>query len=104
MQVGTPWLDCCVLAILDQGDTYGYELTQQLRKKIDISESTLYPVLRRLQQTGCLTLYDEQYHGRNRRYYMITPGGRQQLVEYRTQWETFKEKIDGVIWGEDEND
>lgn len=101
--VGAPWLDCCVLAILDQGDMYGYNLTQQLRKKIDISESTLYPVLRRLQQMGCLTLYDEQYQGRNRRYYTITPGGRQQLVEYRTQWETFKEQIDGVIWG-DEND
>lgn len=102
-QITTPWLDSCVLAILEQGDTYGYSLTQRLRQEIDISESTLYPVLRRLQQNGCLTVYDEQFQGRNRRYYAITPSGRQQLVEFRSQWETYKEKLDHILWGGTEN-
>ena len=66
--MGTPLLDGCVLAILDQEDTYGYALTQRVKGVLDISESTLYPVLRRLQKEGCLTVYDQPYQGRNRRY------------------------------------
>ena len=48
-QLGSALLDACVLAILDRGDTYGYVLTQNVKEIVDISESTLYPVLRRLQ-------------------------------------------------------
>ena len=62
--MGTPLLDGCVLAILDQEDTYGYALTQRVKGVLDISESTLYPVLRRLQKEGCLTVYDQPYQGR----------------------------------------
>lgn len=98
-QLTAPLLDGCVLAVLEQGDAYGYNLTQQLRKEIDISESTLYPVLRRLQQNGCLTVYDEQFQGRNRRYYAITPAGRQELVELRSQWCSYEEKIDHILLG-----
>ena len=50
--MGTPLLDGCVLAILDQEDTYGYALTQRVKGVLDISESTLYPVLRRLKRKG----------------------------------------------------
>ena len=60
-QLTTPLLDGCVLAVLEQGDAYGYSLTQQIKQQIEISESTLYPVLRRLQREGCLTVYDQQY-------------------------------------------
>ena len=62
--MGTPLLDGCVLAILQREDTYGYALTQQVKSVLDISESTLYPVLRRLQQDGCLSVYDQPYQGR----------------------------------------
>lgn len=98
-QVTAPLLDGCVLAILEQGDAYGYNLTQQLRKEIDLSESTLYPVLRRLQKDGCLTVYDEQFQGRNRRYYAITPVGREQLAECRDQWRIYERKIDHILSG-----
>lgn len=98
-QVTAPLLDTCVLAVLDRGDAYGYSLTQQLRKEIDLSESTLYPVLRRLQKDGCLTVYDEQFQGRNRRYYAITPTGREQLVRCREEWELYRDKIDHILSG-----
>ncbi len=98
-QVTAPLLDGCVLAVLEQGDAYGYNLTQQLRREIDLSESTLYPVLRRLQRDGHLTVYDEQFQGRNRRYYAITPSGKQQLTEFRSEWESYRGKIDHILWG-----
>ena len=52
--VASPLLDGCVLALIDQGDTYGYALTQGIQQWLEISESTLYPILRRLQQQRCL--------------------------------------------------
>ena len=76
-------LDGCVLAVLSHGDAYVYILTQQVKSQLDISESTLYPVLRRLQRDGMLKVYDRPYQGRNRRYYAITPVGRTQLSRRR---------------------
>lgn len=54
-------LDACALAILHRGDTYGYEITQEMKKAIVVSESTLYPVLRRLQKDGLCRTYDQPY-------------------------------------------
>ena len=51
--------------------TYGYKITQDVRTAIEVSESTLYPVLRRLQKDGCLEVYDQEFGGRNRRYYIL---------------------------------
>ena len=70
--VSTALLDAVVLACVSQGDTYGYELTHQIQSVFSISESTLYPVLRRLQKNEYLQTYDQPYQGRNRRYYHIT--------------------------------
>ena len=71
---GAALLDAIVLAVvsMDEDGTYGYKITQDVRQAIDISESTLYPVLRRLQRDGCLEVYDREFGGRNRRYYKIT--------------------------------
>ena len=68
---GAALLDAIVLAVVAQEEhgTYGYKITQEVRQVLDLSESTLYPVLRRLQKDGCLTVRDEAYNGRNRRYY-----------------------------------
>lgn len=99
--MGTPLLDACVLAILSQGDTYGYVLTQQVKKILNISESTLYPVLRRLQQEGALAVYDQSYQGRNRRYYTISVSGRTRLEESRREWQRFRDGIDQLIMWED---
>lgn len=94
-------LDACALAILSKGDTYGYEITQQFKQAIIISESTLYPVLRRLQKEKLCMTYDEPYQGRNRRYYSITDAGREQLMDYRKQWQDYKLAID--IFLEEDN-
>lgn len=98
-QLNAPLLDGCVLAVLERGDTYGYSLTQRLRGEIDVSESTLYPVLRRLQKDNCLTVYDDQFQGRNRRYYAITSTGREKLAEYREEWGSYRAKIDHILVG-----
>ena len=79
--------------------TYGYRITQDVRKVIDISESTLYPVLRRLQKDECLMVYDQQYDGRNRRYYKLTEKGKIQLDLYRTEWENYAAKINELFEG-----
>jgi len=98
-QVGAALLDACVLAILRQGDAYGYVLTQNVKEILNVSESTLYPVLRRLQKDNFLTAYDMPYDGRNRRYYQITDSGKEKLDEYMSQWIDYKEKVDKILTG-----
>ncbi|WP_374967476.1 PadR family transcriptional regulator [Lysinibacillus sp. RS5] len=98
-QLGSALLDACVLAIVDKEDAYGYSLTQQVQSVMDISESTLYPVLRRLQKANYLTTYDQPYQGRNRRYYQITEQGRIRLLELLKEWQLYKENIDCVLLG-----
>ena len=78
---GSALLDAIVLAVVSREaeGTYGYKITQEVRGAIEVSESTLYPVLRRLQKDECLEVYDREFGGRNRRYYKITEKGRLQL-------------------------
>jgi PadR family transcriptional regulator PadR len=98
-QLGTPLLDACVLAILKREDAYGYILTQNVKDIINISESTLYPVLRRLQSDNCLTAYDKPFQGRNRRYYKITDAGETRCETYISEWKNFKSKVDDILIG-----
>ena len=92
-------LDAVVLSIVarDPEGTYGYKITQDVRSVLDVSESTLYPVLRRLQRDECLETYDQAYAGRNRRYYKITEQGWAQLGMYREEWSRYSEKISGIL-------
>ncbi len=92
-------LDACVLAVVSREDVYGYILTQNLKEVIEISESTLYPVLRRLQKEGCLTTYEKSFQGRNRRYYAITDFGREKLQFYLGEWNVYKDKVDKMLSG-----
>ena len=68
-------LDVCVLSLLRRGDSYGYQIIKDLSGCIEISESTLYPILRRLEGGGCLTVYTVEHSGRLRKFYRITPEG-----------------------------
>ena len=77
--------------------TYGYKITQDVRKAIDISESTLYPVLRRLQKENCLETYDMAFDGRNRRYYKLTETGRAQLKLYKSEWTVYSGHISRIF-------
>lgn len=99
-QLTAPLLDACVLGIVNKEDVYGYTLTQNVRKIVDISESTLYPVLRRMQKGELLTTYDQPFEGRNRRYYSITDKGREALIEYQEEWKRYKDSIDLLLGGE----
>ena len=92
-------LDAMVLSVTQRGDTYGYEITQYLRKAVDVSESKLYPVLRRLQKGEFLETYDKEYMGRNRRYYHITKAGEQALEEHRQEWIVHKNRVDSILIG-----
>lgn len=93
-------LEACVLAILSRGDEYGYKLTQEVKQFMNISESTLYPVLRRLQKNGWLTTYDEPFQGRNRRYYRITASGVAQHKVNISEWKEYKGRIEILFEGE----
>ena len=95
--ISSSLLDGIVLAVVERESTYGYRITQDVQKVLDISESTLYPVLRRLQKDGCLTTYDEAFAWRNRRYYKITEHGRAQLRQHRIDWQNYKSGIDSIF-------
>lgn len=96
---GAALLDAIVLAVVsrDINGTYGYKITQEVREVIDVSESTLYPVLRRLQKDECLEVYDMEFAGRNRRYYKLTERGRMQLRLYEEEWQEYSAKISGMF-------
>lgn len=96
---GSALLDAVVLAVVSKSmeGTYGYRITQDVRAVIEISESTLYPVLRRLQKDECLEVYDQAIDGRNRRYYKLTEKGRVQLNLYRGEWGNYSQKISRIF-------
>lgn len=99
---GAALLDAIVLSVVSRESqgTYGYKITQDVRTALDVSESTLYPVLRRLLKDNCLETYDQEYRGRNRRYYKITAQGQAQLAMYRSEWHEYVQKINLIIEGE----
>lgn len=97
--VNAALLDALVLSVVAKEDTYGYKITQEVKEAINVSDSTLYPVLRRLQQDDCLDIYDIEISGRNRRYYKITNKGQLRLALYREEWDIFKKKIEKVLGG-----
>lgn len=97
---GSALLDAVVLSIVSKEETYGYQITQDVRKIMDVSESTLYPVLRRLQKDNCLETYDMEYQGRNRRYYKITSNGMILLDKYRSEWIEYSNGVNEILLGE----
>ena len=98
-QVSSTILEACVLALLKKEDTYGYKLTQEIKEHLRVSESTLYPVLRRLQKENYLTTYDEAVMGRNRRYYRLTDKGIACCDFYEKEWKDFSDKITNILKG-----
>ena len=98
-QLAAPLLDACVLGIVSGEEVYGYTLTQRVQEIVDISESTLYPVLRRLQKENLLTTYDRPFQSRNRRYYQITAQGLAKLDFYRCEWEIYQKQVSRMLGG-----
>ena len=79
-------LDICVLASIRDEDSYGYQIIKDVKPYIEISESTLYPILRRLEDGGALTVYSVEHNGRLRKYYHITDAGREKLEAFKSEW------------------
>jgi len=93
-------LDACLLAILAQGESYGYKIIQSAQQVMAIRESTLYPILRRMEQQGYLTTWQQEHNGRLRKYYRITPDGENRLSNFRTEWRDIKQMVDYIMGGE----
>lgn len=80
-------LDVCVLRALTDGESYGYRIIKDISPYVTISESTLYPILKRLESGGLLTVNSVEHNGRLRKYYSITPAGRGRIEAFLREWE-----------------
>ncbi len=97
IQLKKGFLDIIVLAALMEKDSYGYKIIQDISDVIEVSESTLYPVLRRLEVQGLLTTYTYQHGGRLRKYYSITPAGIARVYGFTDDWRQLKKAYDFVL-------
>ena len=79
-------LEICVLAAIRDSDSYGYRIIKNMKPYVEISESTLYPILRRLEAAGYLTVRSETHNGRVRKYYHILPAGMDRIRQFREEW------------------
>lgn len=76
----------CVLAALCHRDSYGYQIVKDMSPFVAVTESTLYPILRRLEGAGALTVYSVEHNGRLRKFYHLTNAGRKQLENFADDW------------------
>ncbi len=79
-------LDVCVLAAIKNGDSYGYKIIKDMKPYIEMSESTLYTILKRLELSGMLTVYSSEHDGRLRKYYRITRAGLKRIEDFKSEW------------------
>lgn len=92
-------LEACVLSAIRDEESYGYKIISELEPYIKISESTLYPILRRLEGGGAVTTHSEEYNGRLRKYFRITPKGRAKIAEFLEDIEEIKRISDFITRG-----
>lgn len=86
IQLKRGMLDVCVLAAIKDEDSYGYQIIKDMKPCVTISESTLYPILRRLEAGALLTVHSVEHNGRLRKYYHITDTGRARIEEFKEEW------------------
>ncbi|HEM5489934.1 TPA: PadR family transcriptional regulator [Streptococcus suis] len=92
-------IEFLILAIVEKQDSYGYEISQTIKIVADIKESTLYPILKKLEKAGYVTTYTQEFQGRKRKYYTITPAGHDHIPFLQAEWNAYKDHIDGIIEG-----
>ena len=102
-QLKRGYIEICVLASMLRGETYGYQLIRDVSPYMELSESTLYPILKRLEAAGCVVSYSQEHNGRLRKYYSITEPGRARIAEFMSDWKSIL-KVYDYIRGEVEND
>lgn len=79
-------LEICVLVVLKKNDSYGYQIIKDISSYIELSESTLYPILKRLESSNCLTTYSVEHNSRLRKYYKITELGEKRIKDFLDEW------------------
>ena len=96
-------LDICVLAAIKNKDSYGYQIIKDIKPYMEISESTLYPILRRLEEAKLLSVRTAEHNGRLRKYYRITKDGLKRIKDFKEEWNEIL-SIYKFITMEDKND
>ena len=95
-QIKKGMVEVCILSLLSRGDSYGYRLIKDIEPIMTLSESTLYPVLRRLEAAGSLTVYSVEHNSRLRKYYAITEDGRKRIADFLAEWADVKKVYDFI--------
>ena len=85
-QIKRGLLDVCVLAAIQDEDSYGYKIIKDMKPYMELSESTLYTILKRLESANMLTVRTAEHDGRLRKYYSITPSGQQRIEDFKKDW------------------
>jgi PadR family transcriptional regulator PadR len=98
-------LELCVLSLLTKEDRYGYDLVNEISKNIEISEGTIYPLLRRLKNVNYVSTYlQESREGAPRKYYRLTDSGKKITRELKTDWLDFVNKVSNLLEGGGNNE
>ena len=88
--------EICVLKALEKQDSYGYQIIKDLSPAVTLSESTLYPILKRMQSAGCIAEYSVEHNGRLRKYYHLTPVGKERISAFLTEWQEVRRAYDYI--------
>ena len=97
-------LDACVLAAIKDGESYGYKIIKDMKPYLEMSESTLYTILKRLEISQMLTVRTAEHGGRLRKYYKITNAGLGRLMDFKNEWHEVMQVYKFVIKGEEDYD
>ena len=97
-------LDVCVLAAIQKDDSYGYKIIKDMKPYIELSESTLYTILKRLEAAKMLSVRTAEHEGRLRKYYRITPAGTERLNGFKSDWQEILSIYKFVTRGDESNE
>lgn len=99
-QLKKDYWNFCVLAVLKKGDSYGYQIIKDMSRCIEISESTLYPILKRLEQNNYVETYSQEHNSRLRKYYRMTESGREHMAQFLEEWDQVMAIYDFISGGQ----
>ena len=98
-------LELCALSVVDRGDCYGYELVNRISHCMEMTEGTIYPLMKRLKDGGLIDSYIvESPEGPPRKYYRITEAGKKELARLSSEWFEFTESVNSLLKGDNEDD
>ena len=96
-------LDILVLSVLLSGPSYGYKIIQDISEVMEVSESTMYPIFKRLESSGCVLTYSEEHNGRKRKYSSLTDTGREKIDSFLSEWQEMMQIYDFIMQNRRQN-